>query len=833
MINGTWRGVHLKKTHIYRLFSDIHLPQFLIACYILALILETVLRRDFAPVKYLDEATALIMGLVFVIDVIRTRRLDRDEILIIIFTLCMLALGFIGNIKFSLVGHRYYWLLDAFNMFKFIAASLGAVRLFSETKYNEYVIQYLTLFIEIIIATATLCLIINCFKDINMTTDVRYGFRTFNFVFIRVGDFYEAGLYMLAILFADLFVEKRRITWLFIALTMINMASTLRSRAFIFSLLFILFYVIFVIFRVEKIKLRYAIPLVIAAAVTFAGQISYYFTGTTARGVLLRNGIRTMKTYFPLGAGFATFGTAVAQQHYSKLYFRYGFWQYFGTSMKNRSFLLDDYWPAILAEIGIFGAVLMLAVILMLARRNARLCSNPYARVGVYSVWLAMFSSSVVTSSFFAATKAMVIGALVSVFIPIVGEAADTVNVLAVRERFVSFWNNNRFLKKMSILQRFVLIAAVLGVFCVGVLGIRYRAKIQNKFFPTTVRKGASITVNPEPLIFNGGEFEPYTDDILLKNARLRDISFRDKSVDFLRQVTGEKYYELTDEEIEAVTGEKVIGGITKIEAMENSPAGAETDFSAYDEVMSIEEREHILETSPVLDETFDLSGDALKELLRLTVATGGTGNFRDRLMYYYYTTYSGYRLQVKRKLKLEGYHLPSMMIPETLPPVTRDMVKFKAASVRDLKRQYTEFANYLGVTSNNGYGGDGNEEITYQGRWDKYASQRLSVKLIHDTLYGIGVNRKFDVRIEGPEIVLNAQGITLLKGSDFNPYDYVESVRDADGKNMMGLLSIYNPVRTNRPGFYNVAYSCGPDSRINLKVKVATESVYYSLQDK
>ena len=201
--------------------------------------------------------------------------------------------------------------------------------------------------------------------------------------------------------------------------------------------------------------------------------------------------------------------------------------------------------------------------------------------------------------------------------------------------------------------------------------------------------------------------------------------------------------------------------------------------------------------------------------------------------MYYYYTTYSGYRLQVKRKLKLEGYHLPSMMIPETLPPVTRDMVKFKAASVRDLKRQYTEFANYLGVTSNNGYGGDGNEEITYQGRWDKYASQRLSVKLIHDTLYGIGVNRKFDVRIEGPEIVLNAQGITLLKGSDFNPYDYVESVRDADGKNMMGLLSIYNPVMTNRPGFYNVAYSCGPDSRINLKVKVATESVYYSLQDK
>lgn len=808
------------------------MPQFLIACYLTALILETVLRKYIGPVRYLDEATALLMGLVFLIDIIRTQRIYRDELLVIFFTLCMLALGLAGNIRFSLVGNRYYWLLDAFNMFKFIAASLGAVRLFSETKYNEYVIQYLTLFVEIIITISTVCLIINCFKDINMTTDVRYGFRTFNFVFIRVGDFYEAGLYMLMVLFADLFIEKRRITWLFIALTMINMASTLRSRAFIFAFLFILFYVVFVVFRVEKIKIRYAVPLVIAAAFTFAGQFTFYFSGTKARSVLLRYGVRTMRAYFPLGAGFGTYGTAVAQQHYSKLYLRYGFWRYFGTSMKNRSFLLDNYWPGVMAEIGFFGAVLMLIVILALFRRNARLCRNPYARVCVYSVWVAVFASSAVSSSFFAATKAMVMGALVSVFLPVAEQADEAGGAVSVREKFVSFWKNNRFLKKMSVLQRFVLIAAILGVFCVGVIGFRYRAKIQNKFFPSTVRKGASITVNPEPLIYNGGEFEPFTDDIVLKNARLRDISIRDKSVDFVRQIAGEKYYTLTDEEIEAVTGEKVIGGMTKLEILENASSVEDVDLSVFEEVMSADEREHILATSKALDDTFNISGDALKELLKLTVATAGTGNFRDRLMYYYYSTYSGYRLQVTRKLRLEGYHLPSMMVPETLPPVTRDMIEFDAESVRDLKRQYTAFADYLGIMTDNGYGGDGNEDITFQKKWDKYASQRLTIKFIHDTLYGISVNRRFDVRIEGPEITLTDQGITLLKGSDFNPYDYVESVRDVNGKNMMGQLTVDNPVDTNVPGFYSVVYSCGPESVINLSVKVATDKVYYSLQD-
>ena len=809
------------------------MPQFLIACYLITLILETVLRQSFRPVQYLDEATALLLGLVFVVDVIRTRRIDKDEILIIFFTLCMLVIGLIGNIKFDLVHTRYYWLLDAFNMFKFIASSLGAVRFFSELKYNEYVIQYLTLFVEIIITVATLCLIINSFKDINMTTDVRYGFRTFHFVFIRVGDFYEAGLYMLTILAADLFIEKRKITWLFIALTIINMASTLRSRAFIFAFVFVLFYVVFVIFGVDKIKIRYAVPLVITAAFTFAGQFTFYFTGSTARSVLLRNGVRTMKAYFPLGSGFATYGTAVAQQHYSKLYFRYGFWRYFGTSMKNRSFLLDNYWPAIMAEIGLFGAILMLIVILMLFRRNARICINPYARVGVYSVWAAMFASSAVSSSFFAGTKAMVIGALVSVFLPIVEQVSDTEDARSSRDKFVSFWKNNRFLTRLSVLQRLALIAAILGVFCIGVLGIRYRAKIQNKFFPSTVMKYSSISVNKEPVIYTGGEFEPYTDDIVLRNARLRDVSFRDRSVDFVREVLGDKYYTLTDEEIEAVTGEKVINGLTKVEVMEKAPAGTEPDLTAFEECMSLEERNRVLESSRALDDTFDISGDALKELLRLTVATAATGNFRDRLIYYYYYTFSGFRVQATRNLRLEGYHLPSMKVPETLPPVTRDMLNFKASSVKDLRRQYTAFANYLGVKSDNGYGGDGNEDISFQAKWDKYASQRLTVEFIHDTLYGISVNRRFDVRIEGPEITLKNQGITILKGSNFDPYDYVASVRDVNGKNMMGQLEIDDPVDTDIPGFYCVNYSCGPNSMISLSVRVVPGSVYYSLQDK
>ena len=798
----------------------------------MALLLESVLLKTIPQAQYFDEAVALLMGAAYLVSIILERHIEKDEIVIIILTICMIVLGFLGNFRNGLVHSKYLWCLDAFNIFKFIAASLGALHIFSRTKHNEYIIRYLALFTEVVIFFSTICLVIHFITDIHMTTDIRYGFRTYNFVFQRVGDFYEACIYFLMIFFADLYVEKRRITWLFIVLTVLNMMATFRSRPYAFAALFFLFYIAFVVFKVEKIKLRYAVPIVLAAVVTFAGQFVFYFSGDKARNLLLRYGVRTMLAYFPIGSGFGTFGTAVARVNYSKLYFRYGFWRFFGTSMKNSSFLLDDYWPAIMAEIGFFGAVFMLTVILLLFRRNVRTCNNMYARVCVYSCWISLFISSTVSSAFLAATKSMVMSALVCVFLPIVEQPDYVGDVLPVREKFVSFWKDNNFLKKLSLLQRAMLTAIVLGMFCVVVLGIRYRAKIQNMFFPSTVRQEASISVNPETLIFRGGEFNPYTDDIVLNNARLRDISFRDKSVEFLRDVIGDKYYDLSDEEIEAVTGEKVINGLTKIEVIENQAAGEKADLSAFDEIMSSEERDHILETSEALDETFTLRGDILKELLKITVTTAKTGNFRDRFMYYYYTTYTGYRLQAKRNLKLEGCHLPSMMIPETLPPVTRDMVRFKASSMKELRGMYTAFANYLGVTSDNGYGGDGNEDITYMGRWDRYASQRLTIKLVHNTLYGISVNRTFDVRIEGPEIVLNDQGITILKGSQFDPYDYIESVRDVNGNNMMGLLTIDNRVNTNRPGFYNVAYSCGPNSIINLRVKVATDSVYYSLQE-
>ena len=111
------------------------------ACFMLALLLETILEQSFSGIKYLDEVTVLIMGIVFLFFVIKERRVNKDELAILLLTVCMCGLGFAGNIARGLVRSRYLWCLDAFNMFKFVVAALGAARLFSSTKDNGYIIR--------------------------------------------------------------------------------------------------------------------------------------------------------------------------------------------------------------------------------------------------------------------------------------------------------------------------------------------------------------------------------------------------------------------------------------------------------------------------------------------------------------------------------------------------------------------------------------------------------------------------------------------------------------------------------------------------------------------
>lgn len=91
------------------------------------------------------------------------------------------------------------------------------------------------------------------------------------------------------------------------------------------------------------------------------------FTQPSERAILSTNGIIVAQHYFPFGSGLGTYGGAGAQKFDLSLFQDLGFGRYWW--FLQGKFIVDTYWPNIIAEAGFAGAFMMLAffVILWLA----------------------------------------------------------------------------------------------------------------------------------------------------------------------------------------------------------------------------------------------------------------------------------------------------------------------------------------------------------------------------------------------------------------------------------------------------------------------------------
>ena len=117
-------------------------------------------------------------------------------------------------------------------------------------------------------------------------------------------------------------------------------------------------------------------------------------------------------TYFPLGAGFGTYGTAVARDTYSDLYERYGFRNIWGLD-QGEEFLTDNYWPAIMGEVGFIGLLLNVALIYMIITKLLKEADNVYSKQCVYFAMSTLLISSIASSSFLASIRLMLFTCLI------------------------------------------------------------------------------------------------------------------------------------------------------------------------------------------------------------------------------------------------------------------------------------------------------------------------------------------------------------------------------------------------------------------------------------
>ena len=99
----------------------------------------------------------------------------------------------------------------------------------------------------------------------------------------------------------------------------------------------------------------------------------YFMSGDwSARAVLFTDAVGIAKKFFPFGAGFATFGTNMSVVSYSPLYYELGYNKINGMSKLTASYLNDGFWQACLAQFGVIGVILFVALIYFLFRATLK-----------------------------------------------------------------------------------------------------------------------------------------------------------------------------------------------------------------------------------------------------------------------------------------------------------------------------------------------------------------------------------------------------------------------------------------------------------------------------
>ena len=303
----------------------------------------------------LDEAAALL-GLLSLLNGLRSRRV-REAIGYELVMLCgMLFLALASNLIFGVVRTPSYILNDMFSFSRIFLVYLGTIAFFELYPGSIHrVLRALGGASGAFIVACFTCGVLNLVGVVDMYNSVRFGIRTFSFVFGNASQF---GVFVGAAL--GLYVISGHTGRLVEMMGIIVLFMTAKGTSLIIALI----YVLLDLLLRGKIKWWHIALAGLGLIFALRYQIETYILNASApRALLIYYGLVTSVTYFPLGAGFATYGSNMAAVHYSPLYYRYGFDQRKSLGEIDPLtgagvYLNDTYLGMIFGEFGFIGTVL-------------------------------------------------------------------------------------------------------------------------------------------------------------------------------------------------------------------------------------------------------------------------------------------------------------------------------------------------------------------------------------------------------------------------------------------------------------------------------------------
>ncbi len=357
--------------------------------------------------SYYDEIISIIMLAVYLIKIIR-KGLDSFDKYFIVLLLCFTLFGIIGNFTAKIQENWKPILIDWFLCIKIFFIFVGSFTFLKSFSYTEKerIVKRLSYLLYIFISIAFIFAVINLFYKTSMSSDPRYGLYSFRFISMNPGMFSYTFYFIMFIFTINILYCKdfsKKVNLFFIIIALLTWISTLRTKAFIFAIVYLFLYFIFVIKKLFKFNFIYLILIIaISIYIGYDQYLFYYVENDTARAKFLEYGFVNFNAYFPLGSGFGTFGTSVAFDYYSQLYYNYGMNLVHGLEPGIGGFSSDTFWPAIIGQFGLIGLLFYLGLLFIVFKFMFK--ESKYEKIGIFSIlfiFICFIVASLATSVFF------------------------------------------------------------------------------------------------------------------------------------------------------------------------------------------------------------------------------------------------------------------------------------------------------------------------------------------------------------------------------------------------------------------------------------------------
>lgn len=334
--------------------------------YVLVIIIYLLVFQNFLQVhipivKYADEALAV---LIFPIILLRKNswKIKRYDLLLVIGLILILITGMYSSLKLKYQGitmmlsdallvNKFFLVYFLFNMLRKEIDEIESTKILFHFKIVTILLFILT--------------ILNYLFKL-YPYSYRYGIMS-NRLFYQHPTFFAAAcVFLLCGLI--MFSEKINKKYLFITIFMIF--TTLRTKAIVFGIV-ALGLIIYLERSNKKITFsKIGIIAIISVIIAFQ-QIEFYFieVDNSARNVLLKTSIQIASDYFPLGTGFATFGSYFSAKEYSPIYSLYGISDIYGIQKDSPTFITDSFWPMILGQFGYLGLIVYVILLFIIFRK--------------------------------------------------------------------------------------------------------------------------------------------------------------------------------------------------------------------------------------------------------------------------------------------------------------------------------------------------------------------------------------------------------------------------------------------------------------------------------